>query len=158
MKLIWTCRHVDHLCMHCLEHLSMWLSALSCGKLSYMPSLELVLGAACVLVRRELCKCFFLPLLSWHACNVVVHKPAAWSKGHRGVCGAWLGALLWQHIASLCDYVAPMQIEAWADEHGSFTRMLGLEASNPTESGTGSHRYPLSSPCQLLDASGHGLS
>lgn len=37
-----------------------------------------------------------------------------------------------------------LQIEAWADEHGSFTRMLGLEASNPTESGTGSHRYRLS--------------
>ncbi|KAK9831558.1 hypothetical protein WJX74_000112 [Apatococcus lobatus] len=33
------------------------------------------------------------------------------------------------------------KIEAWADDHGSFTRMLGLEASNPTESGSGSHRW-----------------
>ena len=35
-----------------------------------------------------------------------------------------------------------VQIEAWADDSGSLTRMLGLEAANPT-GGAGSHRYKL---------------
>ena len=53
------------------------------------------------------------------------------------------------HCIQFTTMLRQLQIEAWADEHGSFTRMLGLEASNPTESGTGSHRCVLSPLCQL---------